>query len=157
MVGRSPSSPCLSPAPRWRTAAPCGLLWLAALWGTAAAAATAVPTAGASGADLAAANLAPAAEPADPAETGDIATVRPSYGPPGAPEGIPSDAVLEKEGAVIGQVIIDNQNIFNTEDPKDDNSLFRLANKLHIKTRANVVRQQLLFKPGDRYSRRAAG
>ena len=80
--------------------------------------------------------------------------MRPSYGPPGAPEGIPSDAVLEKEGAVIGQVIIDNQNIFNTEDPKDDKSLFRLANKLHIKTRANVVRQQLLFKPGDRYSRR---
>ena len=153
MAGRSPSSPCPSPSLRWRTAVPCGLLWLAALGGTAGAA-TAVPPAPAPEPGLAAANLAPGAEPADPSDTGDIATVRPSYGPPGAPEGIPSDAVLEKEGAVIGQVIIDNQNIFNTEDPKDDKSLFRLANKLHIKTRANVVRQQLLFKPGDRYSRR---
>src|SRR6185369_5637520 len=101
MAGRSPSSPCLSPSLRWRMAVPCGLLWLAALGGTAGAA-TAVPPAPEPG--LAAANLAPGAEPADPSDTGDIATVRPSYGPPGAPEGIPSDAVLEKEGAVIGQV-----------------------------------------------------
>ena len=88
------------------------------------------------------------------ADAEDIATARPKYGPPGATEGIPSDAVLEQEGAVIGEVLIDNQNIFNPEDPGDDNKLFNLANRLHIKTRAKVVRSQLLFKPGDPYSRR---
>ena len=79
---------------------------------------------------------------------------RSRYGPPSNIPGIPSDAALEKEGAVIGEVLVDNQNIFNLDDPKDDNKIFRLADRLHIKTRASVVRKQLLFKPGDRYSRR---
>jgi hypothetical protein len=80
--------------------------------------------------------------------------VHPGYGPPDYTSGLPSDATLEKEGAVIGEVLIDNQNIFNLDDPKDDNKIFRLADRLHIKTRAKVVRRQLLFKPGDRYSAR---
>ena len=80
--------------------------------------------------------------------------VHPGYGPPDYSPGLPSDATLEKEGAVIGEVLIDNQNIFNLDDPKDDNKIFRLADRLHIKTRATVVRRQLLFKPGDRYSHR---
>jgi hypothetical protein len=83
-----------------------------------------------------------------------ISTVRPAYGPPGEIPGIPSDATLEAEHAVIGAVVIDNQNIFDPNDPKDNTAVFRLADRLHIKTRARVVRRQLLFKPGDRYSRR---
>ena len=75
------------------------------------------------------------------------------YGPPGATPGVPSPAELESAGAVIGKVLVDNQNIFNLEDPKDNNWLFRLGNDLHPKTRAEVIRHQLLFKPGDRYSR----
>ena len=75
------------------------------------------------------------------------------YGPPGAAPGVPSPAELESAGAVIGKVLVDNQNIFNLEDPKDNNWLFRLGNDLHPKTRAVVIRDQLLFKPGDRYSR----
>ncbi|MBV8144835.1 MAG: hypothetical protein JO184_07495 [Gammaproteobacteria bacterium] len=67
---------------------------------------------------------------------------------------MPAPEELEKAGAVIGTVLVDNQNIFNLEDPKDDTKVFRLANDLHIKTRADVIRKQLLFKPGDRYSRR---
>jgi hypothetical protein len=66
---------------------------------------------------------------------------------------VPSPAELESAGAVIGKVLVDNQNIFNLEDPKDNNWLFRLGNDLHPKTRAEVIRHQLLFKPGDRYSR----
>ena len=80
--------------------------------------------------------------------------VRPRYGPPGDTPGIPSDAVLEKDKAVIGAVLIDNQNIFNLDDPAEDHKIFALADKLHIKTRASVIRAQLLFKPGDRYSHR---
>ncbi|HEY2340805.1 MAG TPA: POTRA domain-containing protein, partial [Steroidobacteraceae bacterium] len=75
------------------------------------------------------------------------------YGPPGATPGVPSPAELESAGAVIGRVLVDNQNIFDLEDPKDNNWLFRLGNDLHPKTRAEVIRHQLLFKPGDRYSR----
>jgi hypothetical protein len=84
----------------------------------------------------------------------DVESVRPRYGPPGETPGIPSDAVLEKEQAVIGEVLIDNQNIFNLDDPAEDHKIFALADKLHIKTRATVIRSQLLFKPGDRYSHR---
>lgn len=71
-----------------------------------------------------------------------------------AQESLPSDAELEKSGAVFGEIIIDNQNIFDRRDPKDDKPLFRLANKLHIKTRQSVIRHQLLFRPGEHYSRR---
>jgi len=75
-----------------------------------------------------------------------------TYGPPGPTPGIPSDSELEASGAVIGRIDIDNQNIFDLNDPKDDNKLFRLANRLHARTRPNVIRRQLLFKPGQRFS-----
>ena len=76
-----------------------------------------------------------------------------TYAPPRLRE-IPPDAELEASGAVIGEIVIDNQNIFNLADPKDDTKLFRLADRLHIRTRKDVIRHQLLFKPGERYSRR---
>jgi outer membrane protein assembly factor BamA len=57
-------------------------------------------------------------------------------------------------GAVIGDVVIRNENIFDTADPREDNWLFRLANKLHVKTRPWLIRQQLLFRTGDAYNRR---
>jgi hypothetical protein len=83
------------------------------------------------------------------------ATIRPpSYGPAAETPGIPSAAELEASGAVIGEIVIDNQNIFNLEDPKDDMKLFRLANHLHKRTRKGIIREQLLFKSGERYSRR---
>ncbi|HVP34602.1 MAG TPA: POTRA domain-containing protein [Steroidobacteraceae bacterium] len=74
--------------------------------------------------------------------------------PPPETPGIPPDAELEASKAVIGEILIDNQNIFNLDDPKDDIWLFRSANHLHPKTRAHVIRKQLLFKPGQPYSRR---
>ena len=77
-----------------------------------------------------------------------------AYGPPPWPPDIPSAAELEASGAVIGKILIDNQNIFNTEDPSDDKKLFRLANSLHYPTRPNIIRRQLLFKSGQRYNRR---
>ena len=81
----------------------------------------------------------------------------PSYGPPGETPGIPSEAELEASGAVIGEILFDNQNIFNLDDPKDDVKLFRLANHLHSRTRKGIVRDQLLFRSGERYSRRLIG
>jgi hypothetical protein len=78
----------------------------------------------------------------------------PSYGPPGETPGIPSEAELEASGAVVGEILIDNQNIFNLEDPKDDVKLFRLADHLHGRTHKSIIRDQLLFRSGERYSRR---
>jgi len=67
---------------------------------------------------------------------------------------LPSDAELERSGAVIGKITIDNLNIFDLNDPQDNTRLFRLADRLHARTREQVVRWQLLFVSGDRYSRR---
>jgi hypothetical protein len=77
-----------------------------------------------------------------------------AYGPPPWPPDIPPAAELEASGAVIGKILIDNQNIFDTEDPSDDKKLFRLANSLHYPTRPNIIRRQLLFKSGQRFNRR---
>ena len=76
------------------------------------------------------------------------------YAPPLQTPGVPTDAELEAAGAIFGEILIDNQDIFNLDDPRENNWLFRLANKLHIKTRPSVIRNQLLFHSGQRYSRR---
>jgi len=65
---------------------------------------------------------------------------------------IPSFRELEAAGAIIGEIRINNQNIFNLDDPKENNALFRLANQLHIRTRPDVVRRALLFNSGERLS-----
>src|SRR5487761_1313641 len=66
---------------------------------------------------------------------------------------IPSDAELERARAVIGRIEVDNDNIFDLSDPKDNNWLFRLAGRLHPVTRVGAIREQLLFHTGQRYSR----
>jgi outer membrane protein assembly factor BamA len=65
---------------------------------------------------------------------------------------VPSFAELQAAGAVIGEVRIINNNIFDLDDPKEDNFLFRLANRLHIRTRQSVIQRSLLFKSGETLS-----
>lgn len=60
----------------------------------------------------------------------------------------------ENAGLVIGDIRIDNENIFDTRDPREDKRLFRLANRLHYRTRDSVIRNQLLFRSGDPYTKR---
>jgi len=64
---------------------------------------------------------------------------------------VPPDSALLAEGAVVGRVDIDVQDIFNTKDPGQNNFAFRTVNKLHIDTHDHVIRDQLLFRPGDPY------
>jgi hypothetical protein len=73
---------------------------------------------------------------------------------PQATAELPSDAELESSGAVIGNITINNLNIFDLNDPRDDTRLFRLADRLHARTRQQIVRRELLFASGDKYSRR---
>ncbi|HSB99731.1 MAG TPA: hypothetical protein VLE45_07435 [Burkholderiaceae bacterium] len=69
-----------------------------------------------------------------------------------APAPLPSFAELEAAGAVIGEIRVVTDNVFDTADPEEDNSFFRLANALHIQTRPSVIQRALLFKPGDKLS-----
>ena len=56
--------------------------------------------------------------------------------------------------AVIDQVVVDPRNVFDLDNPKENSFFYRLADKLHVKTRPHVVSTQLLFKPGDQYDQR---
>ena len=66
---------------------------------------------------------------------------------------VPTFAELEAAGAVIRQIRIDPQNIFDLADSNENNWLFRTANKLHIQTRPQVIENILLFKAGERISK----
>ena len=63
-------------------------------------------------------------------------------------------AKLEADEVVIGAIVFEKQDIFDLENPKENNALYRLLNRLHIVTKDSVIDKQLLFKSGDRYSKR---
>lgn len=67
---------------------------------------------------------------------------------------LPKPAELEAAGAIVGDIIFDRQNVFDTTKPGENNALYRLANRWHIVTRESVVRNQLLFQTGDTFSAR---
>jgi hypothetical protein len=67
------------------------------------------------------------------------------------PADVPSDAALEAAGAVIGKVQIATRNIFDESDPREANGLFRLADRLHARTKHATIQAQLLFASGDKY------
>jgi len=52
--------------------------------------------------------------------------------------------------AVVGNIVFTRYPIFNKNDPGEDNRLFSLVDFLHIDTKRNVVRAQLLFQRGSR-------
>ena len=66
---------------------------------------------------------------------------------------LPGFAELESAGAIIGQIKITPQNIFDLTDQAENNSFYRLVNHLHVPTRPEVVEKALLFKSGQPVSR----
>lgn len=68
------------------------------------------------------------------------------------PASLPTDAQLEKQGAQIGRIEIQVDDVF--EDTMSLSAPYRVANGLHISTHAQTVRQQLLFRRGDPFHRR---
>lgn len=66
--------------------------------------------------------------------------------PPGV---LPGFAELEAAGAVIGNIEIVTDDIFDENDPRENGAFYRFANALHVVTRPSVVRRFLLFKSGD--------
>jgi Surface antigen variable number repeat len=69
------------------------------------------------------------------------------------PVSIPDDAELERSGAVVGQILIDNRNVFSAAEA-ENRPVRLLADRIHTRTRESVIRHELLFKEGDRYSHR---
>ena len=65
---------------------------------------------------------------------------------------LPKPAELEAAGALIGDIMYDRQNVFDLDNPKENNALYRLANRWHLVTRETVIRNQLLFGTGDPFS-----
>jgi hypothetical protein len=58
-------------------------------------------------------------------------------------------------GTTIGAVVIERHNIFDLDNPAENKPLFRLANRLHVLTREETIRSQLLFASGDVLSKHA--
>ncbi|MFU8895177.1 MAG: POTRA domain-containing protein [Gammaproteobacteria bacterium] len=60
---------------------------------------------------------------------------------------------LEAQGARINSIEIDARNIFDLDDPAEDKALFRMMNRLNVRTRDQVIQRQLLFEQGDTFNR----
>ena len=63
-------------------------------------------------------------------------------------------ARLEAEQVAIGAIVLNKQDVFDLSNPKENNALFRLANRLHIVSKDSLIEKQLLFRPGDLFSKR---
>ena len=70
------------------------------------------------------------------------------------PAPVPKDEELEDGGAVVGNIVLEKRNIFDLSDPKENKWLYRWANRLHVVTRDQVIRNQILFEDGDAFSGR---
>lgn len=88
-----------------------------------------------------------------------ILSASPAFPGEGSPPAPPADhadlprPAREPGGsrAVVGEVRIRPGNIFDLEDPRENNWLYRLANRFHIRTRPSVISGQLLFREGETY------
>lgn len=58
-------------------------------------------------------------------------------------------AALEAAGLRFGRISVRAEDIFDSNDTREDRWLFRLANRLHLQTRPEVVERALLFKSGE--------
>jgi hypothetical protein len=67
------------------------------------------------------------------------------------PADVPGDAILEAQGAIIGAIEYDIRQIFDEHDARENSGLYHFADQLHVRTKESTIREQLLFRPGDRY------
>ena len=70
------------------------------------------------------------------------------------PADVPSDEVLEAQGAVIGTIELEVRQIFDERDQRENSGLYHLADQLHARTKQSTIRAQLLFRSGEKYKGR---
>lgn len=63
-------------------------------------------------------------------------------------EALPTPEELERRGARIGQILIAVHDVFDLDDPRENNWVYRVANVLHIDTRQATIRNQLIIAEG---------
>src|SRR5688572_15232876 len=88
---------------------------------------------GAFGTLLAASYVAAAQEPA----------ATPAAGPP--------RVALEERRATIRAIHVTVDNVFDPSNPEEDKKLYRWANRVHVLSREQVIKDILLFAEGDRF------
>ena len=59
--------------------------------------------------------------------------------------------VATKPNAKIATITLEQLNVFNTALEEENNALFRFANRAHIQTEPEVIKNLLLFNSGDLY------
>jgi hypothetical protein len=57
---------------------------------------------------------------------------------------------LERRGAVITEIRVEREDVFNPAKPEEDNLIGRWGDRLHRTTQEGVIRRALLFQVGDR-------
>lgn len=67
----------------------------------------------------------------------------------------PTWALLETRQAVIGEVVVVVEPLFDADRPQEDHALGRAANRLHASIRPEVVERLLLFRRGEPVRARA--
>ncbi|MDH4124560.1 MAG: hypothetical protein OEW64_03890 [Gammaproteobacteria bacterium] len=56
------------------------------------------------------------------------------------------------QSPIIGEITLEKSDVFDLSNPEENNALYRLANRLHIITRDDVIKKQLLLQSGSAYS-----
>lgn len=59
---------------------------------------------------------------------------------------------LEAQGLLVGEIHVKVDDIFNLDDPKENSLPYRLANRLHRRTRRDVVQDLMVLRTGEPYS-----
>src|SRR5881394_3693063 len=65
--------------------------------------------------------------------------------------GSPARLSAQSAATTIDTIIVVNRNVFDLQEGDAPGFIARLANRLHARTRAGVIRGTLLVNPGDRY------
>ena len=65
---------------------------------------------------------------------------------------VPSRQTARYRGVIVDSVVIENRNIFDTASKRHRHFIFQLANKLHYKTRRNVIKREVLIKADEAFS-----
>ncbi len=56
------------------------------------------------------------------------------------------------EGKTVDSIVIENRNIYDTNQKEYDNFIFNAANKFHITTQKRIIAREVLLKKGEPYS-----
>jgi hypothetical protein len=65
---------------------------------------------------------------------------------------LPTIEELEQQGATVGDIDVQVEDIFDPRKPGEDAAPYRWANELHLRTRDDAIRSQLLFRESEPFS-----